>query len=148
MDGLDLQPTGRFDGTREQGTCPCGFLAVRRTANQVLEPPGEYGIVALRPAGKLLEHLGGHLRGGRLGEGQAQHRAGVRARQQQPQHAAGQHIGLSGTGIGGHPDRGLRIGGGALARPGGRIDDEIVVRAAHDPASASLAALHSRNRDR
>ena len=64
--------------------------------------------------------------------------------QQQAQHALRQHMGLAGTGIGGDPGSGGRVGG--LALRGDRIGGNFVTQGHHSPPSSP--ADHSFTRAR
>ena len=148
VDRLDLQAAGRVERLGEQaprlGQC-------RRAGNiafKLLDAFGQRRVVEGRPCAKFGEHPVRHLRGRRLGEGQAEDARRVGAGQKQADDAARQHVGLARAGVRRHPCRRVRVG----RRLGHhRLRCEGVAHAPPPPPSTSFSLStsdHSRTRAR
>ena len=96
VDGLDLEPAGAIEHLARTAAARAPASADRwvRRAQQVRS---ELAILEPDPRGETSADAVGHLRGRRLGEGQAQDRFRPRALQQQTQHARGQDLRLAGA---------------------------------------------------
>ncbi len=114
VDGLHLEAARRLQRARKQpprqrpaGRAWCGAGA---PADGVIER----GIVERRPAPERVEHPLRHVRGRRLGEGDAENFFRLDAGEQKTDHALRQHMRLARSGIGRDPRRNRRIGDFAL----------------------------------
>ena len=151
VDGLDLQAAGGLDRAREQaaGECEPGRVGLRRA--ELDDRFGERRVVERGPRGERLEHPRRHVRGGGLGEGEAEQARGRRAGEQQPQHALGQHMRLTRARVGRHPGGGLGIGGLRLEPLDAAEDVGALVAHASSPSPPSAwpaVADHSLTRAR
>ena len=106
VDGLDLQPTRRFERASEQlaRAFEQGAIGIGRT--ELLQLGLKGVIIENDPLAQAFEQAVGHFRGRRLGEGQAHDARGLGAAEHQPHHAVDQHMGFSRAGIGIDPHGG------------------------------------------
>ncbi len=105
VNGLHLESAGRLEREREQPPRLLPPVGVRHNlshgANRIVE-----GRVTQRgPFAQRLEHAVRHVRGGRLGESDAEDLGRRDPVEQQPDHALGEHMRLARSGVGGHPRR-------------------------------------------
>ena len=105
VNGEDLQAARRFDRLGEEPARRPQVSARRRRAADVLDPGRECRVVEAGPVGEVTKNAVLHVRGGGLGEGQAQEPRGTGAGKQQPDDAAREHEGLARSGIGRDPCR-------------------------------------------
>ena len=134
VNGQDLQAARRLERLGEQTPRLLQFFRTAEVGADVCDFLRQLGIRQHRPLAKLTEQAVLHLRRCGLGEGEAQDFRGLGIGQQQARHAIGERVRLAGAGVGGHPGRLARIGGGNR-----RIR-------AHSSASSQPPSDHSRTR--
>ena len=72
MDRHDAHATRRIEDAGEQTPCPLTLLVAGRAAQQIHKRCRQFAVIHHRPKGQTLGDAVGHLRGGRLGEGEAE----------------------------------------------------------------------------
>ena len=144
VNGLDLQPARCFHRARKQppGEGQAGGFDLRLASRK--DCSAQLVVAEPRPFRQFAKHADRHVRGRRLGEGQAQDARGRHAIEQQADHALCQHMRLARSGIGGHPCRDARIGGAHLVIARGLGDRAL----AHSLPSPPAPADHSLTRAR
>ena len=140
VDGLDLQPAGRFQRLGEQGAGvgQADGVAGRGLALQPDQRRSQLLVLHDRPAAEHVEQPALHLGGGGLGVGHAEDGGRLYVAQQQPGHPIDQGLGLARAGVGG--DEGVERRIGRLTLMG--------VLEAHSSPSPSLPVDHSKTRAR
>ena len=109
VDRLDLQPARRLQRACKEPPRRRSSARVAGAALHVGDRRGAAPRRQRRPLAERAEDAAGHLRGGDLGEGQAEDRGRIGAGEQQADHALGQHMRLAGAGIGDHPGGCARV---------------------------------------
>jgi hypothetical protein len=142
VDGEDVDAARCIEHAGEQPPRQAALLGLRHLGDQRGDLLAERRIVGHRPAAELARQSIAHLRGRRLGEGEAKDALGPHAVEQQARHPIGQHLGLAGAGIGLDPG-GMAGGGGAALRLAGH--QERVEHVAH---SSPPVVDHSATRSR
>ena len=92
VDRLDLQPARRLQRPGEEPPRLAQLLPGGRAPFELGDRRRELGLVEHRPFAERAEDAARHLRGGDLGEGQAEDRGRIGAGEQQADHALGQHV--------------------------------------------------------
>ena len=121
VDGLHLEAARRLQRAGKkpprQGPLRTGQRSAKRQTGSVENGGIEGGIVERGPVRERVEHALRHVRGRRLGEGDAEDFFRLDAGEQQVDHALRQHVRLARSGIGGDPRGNGGIGHGGLHAP-------------------------------
>ena len=143
VDGLNFQPAGRLDRAGKKGAGIAQLLGRQFALNaKIGQGAAQCRVFQHGPFAQAFEQAVLHLRGRRLGIGQAKDVLRLHVVEQQPRHAVGQHAGLARARIGGQPSGGIgprRFDLGA----GGIVE---ITHHSRSSGRAGLVPSHSPNR--
>ena len=144
MNGVDLEPAGRFHRASEQRAGEAELSAARRVPFELRQFGAQALVVHRHPSAEQFEYANRHVGGRRLGEGQTENATRRAAVEQQPHDPVGEHLRLAGARIGRHPCGSARIGGTALCILGVLRDDQIGSHSSPSPLTSDHSLTRAR----